>query len=132
MITTKSLVGLLMVCCTFAATCAETPKLPKPVSTKIIMLTILEYKTLDEIKQACAPDEPTARPQACTWRDKRGQATIAVLRPKDWCDWMNLKTWGHELLHAYGLTHGEAFKQYFSPDAAWPMWGENCELEVWK
>ena len=117
-----------MVCCTFAGNCTEQPK---PSKRTIIMLTILEYQTMDEIQQVCEPDNPTARPNACTWRDKKGQATIALLRPKNWCDWTQLKTWGHELLHAYGFTHGAKFKQYINPSAEWPMWGENCQLEAW-
>lgn len=128
MITMKWHAGLLLVLLLFSAVgWAEAPIAPAPKSIKVIMLTILEYRTLEEIRQVCSPNDPTSRPRACTWRDKRGQATIAVIQPKNWCDWNQLKTWGHELWHVYGWNHSSAFKQYWDPSMPYPWWGENCE-----
>ena len=88
------------------------------------MLTILEYATPEDIRKVC--DNPKAN--ACTWHWKAGRAVIAVVAPRSWCDWTQLKTWGHELVHVWGKAHTKAFKQYIDAQPRWPMRGENCHM----
>lgn len=130
MITMKSKSGSLLALLTLLLTpIACNPATPRPMHTETLTLTIKLYATAKEVAEACH-EEADLRKNAlgCIRYDLRQGRVLYLKKPRDWCDWGTMKTWGHELMHAMGWRHDEDFEWYWRNGGEWPMIGKNCEL----
>lgn len=107
--------------------------LPEPVKRVVVIIKMEMFATQEDVSEVCmaalekagASIAPGRTAAGCATPLSRGMWKLQLKQPTSWCEWMTVKTWGHELMHAAGYHHSKAHA-FYGGSNRWT--GENCGL----
>ena len=78
----------------------------EPLTKLVVQIHLEMYDDQASINEAC---ETKTNVNGCTYQMGKGRWRVITHKPKDFCDWSNMRTLGHEVLHTAGFSHAPTY-----------------------
>jgi len=92
----------------------------------VLRVTVEIHLDPNAIQQLCDPNGKEGRNiSGCHVKLGPNTSRLILPMPESWCDWDNMRTWGHELMHAFGFMHSKQYQVFtFTTHDRWV--GKDC------